>query len=81
MAVFRCLNLCRFYLRRLHFTAAAPIHAAAPATLLPASPSPALHPAPCRRCCRWMCNPGAAILPLFQSAVGSIPLLGPMYLR
>ena len=28
-----------------------------------------------------VCNPGAAILPLFQSAVGAIPLLGPMYLR
>lgn len=28
-----------------------------------------------------VCNPGAAILPWFQSAVGAVPLLGPMYLR
>ncbi|PRW59038.1 nudix hydrolase mitochondrial-like [Chlorella sorokiniana] len=28
-----------------------------------------------------VCNPGAAILPWFQSAVGAVPLLGPIYLR
>ena len=28
-----------------------------------------------------VCNPGASILPCFQAGIGSIPLLGPMYLR
>lgn len=28
-----------------------------------------------------VCNPGAAVLPWFQAAVGAVPLLGPVYLR